>query len=43
MEAPGNEMCEERKEEIMGYATMEEGNQHLKDQEDLTKKSPRKI
>ena len=30
MQVPGNEMCEERKEEIVGYATMEKGNQHPK-------------
>jgi len=28
LEIPGNEMCEESKKEIMGYATMEKGNQH---------------
>jgi len=28
LEAPGNKTCEEKKEDIIDYATMEEGNQH---------------
>jgi len=43
LEVPGNEICEERKEEIVEYAIVEKGRQHPKDQEDLTMLSPRKI